>query len=310
MAKIEWMNPSGSVKDRAASWMVREALESQMLDSGKVIIEPSSGNMGIALASAAEGLGLKVEIVVPEKVSVETKDMLRRLNATVVETADDLCPRVGKGTDQCIALARSLEASRPELYYMPNQYENMANFRAHYSTTGPEIWRDTRGKIDVFVAGVGTGGTITGVAKYLKEKGNVKVVAVQPQPNHKIQGLRNMAESMMPKVLERRVDLIDEWVTVTNDEAFEGVRKLASEFSLFAGPSSGAVYAGSRKVETGAGKRVVMMFGDSGLKYRTVYLENGVFSDPEMRSLMEKKAYNELLDNSYSPAARASRGEL
>jgi cysteine synthase B len=157
-AKIEWMNPSGSVKDRAASWMVKEAMESCLLDAGKVIIEPSSGNMGIALATAAEGLGLKVEIVVPEKISTETKEMLRRLKATVVETADDLCPRVGKGTDQCIALARSLVASKPELYYMPNQYENMANFRAHYSTTGPEIWRDTHGRIDVFVAGLGRAG--------------------------------------------------------------------------------------------------------------------------------------------------------
>jgi cysteine synthase B len=136
------------------------------------------------------------------------------------------------------------------------------------------------------------------------------VVAVQPQPNHKVQGLRNMAESMMPKVLEKRASLIDEWVTVTNDEAFEGVRELASEFSMFAGPSSGAVYSGARKLQTEPGQRVVMMFGDSGLKYRTVYLENGVFSVSEMGSLMEKKPYNELLENSYSPASRAFRGEL
>ena len=240
-AKIEWMNPSGSIKDRAALWMVKEALESGLLDSGKVIIEPSSGNMGIALASAAQRLGLRAEIVVPEKVSAETKEMLKGLGAAVLETADDLCPRVGKGTDQCIALAGSLQASKPELYYMPNQYENMANFRAHYNSTGPEIWRDTRGKVDVFVAGVGTGGTITGVAKYLKEKKAVKVIAVQPQPEHKVQGLRNMSESQMPKVLQEGASLIDEWVTVTNDEAFDGVRRLASDLSIFAGPSSAVI---------------------------------------------------------------------
>ncbi|HVP24152.1 MAG TPA: cysteine synthase family protein [Conexivisphaerales archaeon] len=309
-AKIEWMNPSGSVKDRAATWMVNEALESGLLDSGKVIIEPSSGNMGIALASAAARLGLTAEIVVPEKVSMETKEMLRKLGASVVETTDDLCPRVGKGTDQCIALASSLRASRPELYYMPNQYENMANFRAHYFTTGPEIWKETHGRIDAFVAGVGTGGTITGVARYLKEKRDVRVIAVQPQPDHKIQGLRNMEESLMPKVLESGASFIDEWVTVSNDEAFEGVRRLAKERSLFVGPSSGAVFAAHLKSPELKGGRVVMMFGDSGLKYRTVYRENGVFSDAEMDALQGTGPFSELAYNSNSPASRAFRGEI
>jgi cysteine synthase B len=310
MAKIEWMNPSGSVKDRAASWMVKEALEARLVEKGRVIIEPSSGNMGIALAAAAKVSGLGVEIVVPEKASEETKELLRRMGATVLQTTDDLCPRVGKGTDQCIALAKSFSASKPEMYYMPNQYENMANFRAHYGTTGPEIWRDTAGGVDVFVAGVGTGGTITGVAKYLKEKGKVRVVAVQPQPNHKIQGLRNVKESAMPEVLKKGLSLIDEWVTVSNDEAFEGARLLASEFEVFAGPSSGAVYAATRKLGIGAGERAVIVFGDSGLKYRSVYRENGVFTDAEMAKLMAGGSFNELLDNSLSPAARMTRGEL
>ncbi len=309
-AKVEWMNPSGSVKDRAAMWMVNEALESGLLDSGKVVIEPSSGNMGIALASAAGRLGLRAEIVVPEKVSSETKAMLRGLRAAVIETADDLCPRVGKGADQCIALARSLQASKPELYFMPNQYENMANFRAHYFATGPEIWRDTHGRIDIFLAGVGTGGTITGVARHLKERKAVRVIAVQPQANHKVQGLRNLTESSMPRVLEEGASLIDEWVTVTNDEAFEGVVELAAIHSMFAGPSSGAVYGALSKVQGLRGKRVVVMFGDSGLKYRSVYRENGVFTDGQMGALLHSGRFSEFVDNPNSPASRSVRGEL
>jgi cysteine synthase B len=307
-AKLEWMNPFGSIKDRAAFWMIKEALQSGMLDRGKVIIEPSSGNMGIALSSLAKKCGLRAQIVVPEKVSEETKGLLRELGAEVFETADDLCPRVGKGTDQCIALAKSYRDAHPHLYFMPNQYENAANFRAHYNTTGPEVWRDTGGKVDAFIAGIGTGGTITGVAKYLKERRNVRVIAVQPQPNHKIQGLRNISESAMPAVLERGKDLVDDWVTVSNEEAFDAVKKLALRFDLYAGPSSGAVYAAVERLEDSLrGKRVVVMFADSGLKYRSVYFDNDVFTQREMDAIVQRARFSELKENSANPAIRLAR---
>src|SRR5438105_7710675 len=185
-AKLEWHNPFGSVKDRAAYWMVKDAEKKGLLKKDKsIIIEPTSGNTGIALTGIAAALGYKVEIVIPEKVSEETKVILRHLGATLHETSDDLCPRVGSGTDQSIALAKAISKPRPDIYYMPNQYENDANFLAHYESTGPEIWKQTGGKVTHFLTGCGTGGTITGTATYLKEKNpNVRVVAIQSQPNH------------------------------------------------------------------------------------------------------------------------------
>jgi cysteine synthase B len=308
LAKLEWLNPFGSIKDRAAYWMVREAFRSGMLNKGKVLIEPSSGNMGIALASLAKEFGLRAQVVVPEKVSGETKSLIRALGAELLETADDLCPRVGKGTDQCIALASSYVKSRPDLYYMPNQYENMANFMAHYEGTGPEIWRDTKGRVDVFVAGIGTGGTITGVAKYLKERRNVRVIAVQPQPNHKIQGLRNVQESAMPKVLEAGSHLVDDWVTVSDEEAFDAVRDLALREHLYVGPSSGAVYAAVLKLKDGlVGRKVVTIFADSGLKYRSVYVSNGVFTEAEVDALVAHSRFSEASANPDSPSVAVAR---
>lgn len=288
-AKEEWRNPFGSIKDRAAYWMIKEAIESGLLKGGKVIIEPSSGNTGIALASIAVRIGLKAEIVIPEKVPEGTKRLLRLIGAELLETPDDLCPRVGRGTDQCIAVAKSYVASKPEKYFMPNQYENLANFRAHYNTTGPEIWRDMEGKVNAFVAGVGTGGTITGVAQYLKERNpKVKIIGVQPQTQHHIPGLRNLQESSTPKVLKEREELIDEWITVGDEEAYEMVRKLAIVEGLYVGPSSGAVLAAiSRLYDSLKGKRVVTIFADSGYKYKTFFLQMGTFSEEEIGRLEE-----------------------
>lgn len=291
LAKEEWFNPFGSIKDRAAFWMIKEAIESGLLEGGnKVIIEPSSGNTGIALASIAVRAGLKAEIVIPEKVPEGTKRLLRSIGAEVLETPDDLCPKVGKGTDQCIAVAKSYVAFKPEKYFMPNQYENLANFRAHYNTTGPEIWSDTEGKVDVFIAGIGTGGTITGVAQYLKERNpRVKMIGVQPQPQHHVPGLRNLQESSMPKVLKEREELIDEWVTVNDEETFEMVRKIAILEGLYVGPSSGAVLAAISKLyDSLKGKKVVTIFADSGYKYRTLFLQMNTFSEEEIRKLEEK----------------------
>ena len=179
-AKLEWFNPFGSVKDRAALWMIRDAEKKGLLKKDKsVIIEPTSGNTGIALTGIAATLGYKVEIVIPEKVSEETKAILRHLGATLHETSDDLCPRVGAGTDQSIALAKAISKPRPDIYFMPNQYDNDANFFAHYDSTGPEIWEQTSGQITHFLTGCGTGGTITGTATFLKEKNNNTKVAKQ-----------------------------------------------------------------------------------------------------------------------------------
>src|SRR5919202_6707296 len=244
-AKLEWFNPFGSVKDRAALWMIRDAEKRGIIKKNKsIIIEPTSGNTGIALTGIATSLGYKVEIVIPEKVSDETKNILRHLGATIHETSDDLCPRVGAGTDQSISLAKAISKPRPDIYYMPNQYEHDANFLAHYKSTGPEIWGQTRGEITYFFTGCGTGGTITGSATFLKEMNkDIGVIAIQAQKNHLLQGLRNFEESSMPDLFKRRENVVDQWMTATNDDSFNMVRQLVEKESMLVGPSSGSVMA-------------------------------------------------------------------
>src|SRR6478609_100843 len=244
-AKLEWYNPFGSVKDRAAYWMIKDAEEKKILKKDKsIIIEPTSGNTGIALTGIASNLGYKVEIVIPEKVSEETKNILKKLGATLHETSDDLCPRVGAGTDQSIALAYAISKPRPDLYYMPNQYENDSNYLSHYQSTGPEIWKQTQGKITHFFTGCGTGGTITGIGSFLKEKNdNIKVVAIQAQRNHLLQGLRNFEESAKPDLFLRREEVVDAWYTATNEKSFEMVKRIALNENMLVGPSSGSVLA-------------------------------------------------------------------
>lgn len=241
-AKLEWYNPWGSVKDRAAMWMIVEAERRGELKRGdRVIIEPTSGNTGIALAGVAKYLGYDVRVVVPKRASDETKRALKEFGAAVMEADDDLCPRVGKGTDQAISLAQAFVKSYRGKFFMPNQYENFDNVRAHYQGTGPEIWRQTQGSVTHFVVGVGTGGTIVGVGKYLKEKNpDVRIIGVQPEAGHHIQGLRNLKESMVPKILESNMDLVDEWITVSDRDAFQTTEKLNEVEGLPAGPSSGA----------------------------------------------------------------------
>ena len=227
-AKLEWYNPFGSVKDRAAYWMIKDAEKKGSLVKDKsIIIEPTSGNTGIALAGIAASMGYKVEIVIPEKVSAETKRILRNLGATLHETSDDLCPRVGAGTDQSIALATAIAKPRSDIYYMPNQYENESNFLAHYESTGPEIWEQSNGQVTHFFTGCGTGGTITGTGTFLKEKNeNLKVIAIQAQQNHLLQGLRNFEESSMPNLFKRREGIVDDWMTATNKDSFNDVKEL------------------------------------------------------------------------------------
>src|ERR687885_2174667 len=249
-AKLEWHNPFGSVKDRAAYWMIKDAERKGILKKDKsIIIEPSSGNTGIALTGIAATLGYKVEIVIPEKVSKETKTILRQLGAILHETSDDLCPRVGAGTDQSIALAKAISKPRPDIYYMPNQYENDTNFLAHYESTGPEVWKQTNGSITHFLAGCGTGGTITGTATFLKEKNkSIHFIAIQAQKNHLLQGLRNFEESAMPELFKRRLSILDEWMTATNKDSFEAVRQLIEKERMLVGPSSGSVLTSMLKV--------------------------------------------------------------
>ena len=290
-AKLEWYNPFGSVKDRAAYWMIKDAEKKGSLVKDKsIIIEPTSGNTGIALAGIASSMGYKVEIVIPEKVSAETKRILRNLGAILHETSDDLCPRVGAGTDQSIALATAIAKPRSDIYYMPNQYENESNFLAHYESTGPEIWEQSNGQVTHFFTGCGTGGTITGTGTFLKEKNeNLKVIAIQAQQNHLLQGLRNFEESSMPNLFKRREGIVDDWMTATNQDSFNAVRELLEKEGLFVGPSSGSVMSCmlkySRKIDRGV---IVGIFADDGRKFKSLYKEQNVVAENDYVSALEK----------------------
>jgi cysteine synthase B len=293
-AKLEWHNPFGSVKDRAAYWMIKDAEKKGILKKDKsIIIEPSSGNTGIALTGIAAALGYKVEIVIPEKVSEETKDILHGLGATLHETSDDLCPRVGMGTDQSIALAKAISKPRPDIYYLPNQYENDSNFLAHYESTGPEIWKQTNGSITHFLTGCGTGGTITGTATFLKERNKgVHIIAVQAQKNHLLQGLRNFEESAIPELFKRRLDIVDEWMTATNKDSFEAVRQLIEKERMLVGPSSGSVLTSMLKVAQRLAHGVIVgIFADDGRKFKSLYLKENVLSEQEYNKALNNAKY-------------------
>ncbi len=296
-AKLEGHNPFGSVKDRAAYWMIKDGEKRGKLTKGKsIIIEPTSGNTGIALTGIANLLGYKVEIVIPEKASNETKDIIRNLGAKVFETSDDLCPKVGAGTDQSIALATSIASSRPDTYYSPNQYANEANFMGHYAGTGPEIWKQTDGKVTHFFTGVGTGGTITGIGAFLKEKNpDVKIIGCQPQQNHLIQGWRNFDESAKPDLFLKRESVVDDWVYVDNDEAFSVVKEVLLKDKLLISPSSAAVYACMKKYPIPEDGCVVGIFADDGRKFKSVYAKQNIMTENEFDdALKEAKHMSEL----------------
>jgi cysteine synthase B len=278
--------------------MIKDAEKRGILKKDKsIIIEPTSGNTGIALTGIASALGYKVEIVIPEKVSDETKDILRHLGAMLHETSDDLCPRVGAGTDQSIALAKAISKPRPDIYYMPNQYENDANFFAHYESTGPEIWKQTNGAVTHFLTGCGTGGTITGTATYLKEKNkNIHVIAVQAQKNHMLQGLRNFEESSMPDLFKRREKVVDEWMTATNKDSFDAVRQLVEKEGMLVGPSSGSVMTSMLKAGQNIDRGVIVgIFADDGRKFRSLYTKENILSEQEYdRALKNAKHISKL----------------
>ena len=294
-AKLEGHNPFGSVKDRAAYWMIKDGEEKGILTKGKsIIIEPTSGNTGIALTGIANILGYKVEIVIPEKASNETKDIIRKLGAKIFETSDDLCPKVGAGTDQSIALATSIASSRPDTYYSPNQYANEANFKGHYVGTGPEIWKQTAGKVTHFFTGVGTGGTITGIGTFLKEKNpDIKIIGCQPQQNHMIQGWRNFEESAKPDLFLKRENVVDDWVSADNNEAFSVVSEVFEKDKLLISPSSAAVYACMKKysIPDKDNACVVGIFADDGRKFKSVYASQNIMSEEKFDEYIKRSEH-------------------
>jgi cysteine synthase B len=240
-AKIEGCNPGGSVKDRPAYYMIRKAEEKGELTHDKVILEPTSGNTGIALAMIAAAKGYRIKLFMPECVSAERRIILEALGAEVLLTP------AKEGTDGAIQRAHELYDLRPGEYYMPNQYDNENNVLAHYETTGPEIFRQTEGELDVFVAGMGTGGTLMGTGRYLREHmPNVMVVGVEPTLGHAIQGLKNMHEAIVPRIYNP--ENLDEKVVVEDGEAFEMTRYLALQEGVFVGLSSGAAMAGALRI--------------------------------------------------------------
>jgi len=264
--KLEGCNPGGSVKDRPAYYMIKKAEESGELNRGKTIIEPTSGNMGIALAMIGAAKGYRVKLFMPECVSTERRLTLEAFGAEVVLTP------AREGTDGAIRRAYQVLNEEPERYYMPNQFENENNVLAHYETTGPEIFSQTNGEIDVFVAGMGTTGTLMGVGRYLREKKpGVKIVGVEPEEGHTIQGLKNMNESIVPKIYNPRE--LDEKIVIGDGEAFEMTRRLVTKEGLFVGMSSGAAVAGAlriaREMDSGT---IVVILPDRGDRYLSTTL--------------------------------------
>ncbi|MBP3580099.1 MAG: cysteine synthase A [Clostridia bacterium] len=269
VVKLEGMNPAGSAKDRVALMMIADAEEKGLLKKGSCIIEPTSGNTGIGLAAIGARCGYRVILTMPDTMSVERQMLIRAYGAQIVLTEG------AKGMSGAIEKANELAASIPNSF-VAGQFENPSNPRAHYLTTGPEIWNGTDGSIDVFVASVGTGGTITGVGKYLKEKkSNIKVVAVEPEDSpvlsggkagaHKIQGI---GAGFVPKNLD--TEIYDEVVTASHLDAYKEAREFAKKEGILVGISSGAVLAAACKVASrkeNAGKTVVALLTDSGERY-------------------------------------------
>ena len=264
--KFEGANPGGSVKDRPAYYMLQKAEESKELTKDKTILEPTSGNTGIGLAMIAAAKGYNVKLFMPECVSTERQYILKAYGAEVILTP------AKEGTDGAITRAHRTVNEEPDIYFMPNQFDNYNNFLAHYETTGPEIFNQTNGEVDVFVAGIGTTGTVMGAGRYLKErKPAVKVIGVEPVIGHTIQGLKNMQESIVPKLYKQGE--LDEKIVVNDGEAFEMTRHLVAKEGLFVGMSSGAAVCGALKIAKNIKSGViVVILPDRGERYLSTTL--------------------------------------
>ncbi len=265
-AKLEGNNPGGSVKDRPAHFMLKKAEESGALRPGKTILEPTSGNTGIALAMIGAAKGYRVKLVMPGCVSSERRAVLEAYGAEVI-----LSP-AAETTDGAIRLAHRILGENPERYYMPNQYANENNPLAHYQTTGPEIYAQTEGRIDVFVAGMGTSGTLMGMARFLKEKNpGIQVIGVEPTLGHAVQGLKNMREAIVPSIYDR--SRLDDVMVVDDETAFDTTRRLAVREGIFAGMSSGAAVAGALRVAERLSRgTIVTLLPDRGDRYLSTTL--------------------------------------
>ncbi|MBN1643996.1 MAG: cysteine synthase family protein [Dehalococcoidales bacterium] len=265
-AKVEGFNPSGSIKDRIALAMVQQAEKDGRLTKGKTIIEPTSGNTGVALAMIGVMKGYDVEIVMSDAVSVERVQMIKAFGAKVTQTEGKF------GTDGAIRKARELTAENPDKYYMPDQFSNIDNKMAHYRTTGDEIWKQTKGTINYFVSALGTSGTIMGVGKALKEHNpQIKVVCAHPVRGHYIQGLKNMEEAIVPSIYDP--SKIDITIMVETEAAYEMTRQIVAKEGIFVGMSSGAaMYAAveiAKKIKSGT---IAVIFPDRGEKYLSTKL--------------------------------------
>ena len=266
LAKLEGSNPGGSVKDRPALYMINKAEESGNLTPDKIILEPTSGNTGIAIAMIGAAKGYQVKLVMPACVSTERRGILEAYGAETV-----LSPGC-QMTDGAIRLAHKILEQNPDSYFMPNQYKNPNNPLAHYETTAPEIMQQTAGQIDFFVAGMGTSGTLMGISKYFSEHApQVKIIGVEPGLGHKIQGLKNMHEAIVPEIYDQQK--LTQKILVEDEDAYAMTRKLALEIGLFVGMSSGAAVAGAlqiaRDIKSGT---IVTLLPDRGDRYLSTNL--------------------------------------
>ncbi len=265
-AKLEGLNPGGSVKDRTALYLIEDA-EARGELPGKEVLEPTSGNTGIGLAMVCAVKGYPITVVMPESMSIERRQILRAFGAKLELTPGEL------GTDGAIERAHEMARSEPQRFFMPNQFDNPANIRAHYETTGKEIWSQTEGEIAAYVAGIGTSGTLMGAGRFLKEQNpRIVVAGVEPGPNHGIQGLKSLEEARIPAIFDPQVP--DTMIRVEDEEAFSLARELPRREGLFVGISSGAALCAALKVASSIERgRVVVIFPDGGERY----LSTGLF---------------------------------
>jgi len=270
LLKLEGMNPFGSIKDRTALYMLRGL----QLESDQALVEPSAGNTGIALAAMANAQGTPIEIAVPSGTPEEKKAMLRFLGAELIEVEDELCPLFpSEGARGVVKSMVESEAYNGK-YVSPNQYESELNVEAHYRTTGPEIWKQTRGEVDMFFAGIGTGGTISGVGRFLKEQNpNIRIIGVEPATrHHSLSGLKRITglpDEHFPTILDR--DLLDDLISVTDEEAYKAGIEVARKDGVMVGPTTGAVLHAALHSHLPKSGKAVLISADNSAKYISAY---------------------------------------